>query len=380
MPTWSDSIGFGCIALTALGCVYALAATALLPRWRGAATGQHAAQPGVTILKPLRGAEPSLADNLRSFCAQRYDSPVQLLFGVEDEGDAAAAVVRTLAVEYPLRDIALVAGGAFRSANPKVATLMALEPRIRHEVVVLADSDIKVAPDYLTRIVSALQGSNVGLVTCLYRGEAMGGVWARLAAMAINHQFLPSVIVGVRLRLARPCFGSTIALRRDTLAAIGGFGAFADHLADDHAIGEAVRATGMRVEIPDFLVTHACSERTARELVSHELRWGRTIRALNPSGYAASVITYPLPFALAACVLLNGSATGGAALAAALACRLVLALGVDHNLGLASARLWLGPVRDLLSFAIFAASFFVRTVTWRGRRYRVRADATVAAL
>jgi ceramide glucosyltransferase len=340
---------------------------------------RRTAQPGVTVLKPLRGAEAALADHLRSFCVQRYDSPVQLLFGVEDGGDPAAATVRSLAVEFPSRDIALVAGSA-SATNPKVGTLMALEPRIRHDVVVLADSDIEVPPDYLARVVSALQEPGVGLVTCLYRGAPTAGVWARLAAMAIDHHFLPSVIVGVRLGLARPCFGSTIALRRDTLASIGGFGAFADHLADDHAIGEAVRAAGMRVHIPGFVVAHACAERTARELVSHELRWARTIRALNPPGYAASVITYPLPFALAGFAMLGGSATAAAVLAAALSCRLVLALRVDHTLGLASARWWLVPVRDLISFAIFAASFFVRTVTWRGRRYRVRADATVASL
>jgi ceramide glucosyltransferase len=380
MSTWPDFIGFAFIAFAAIGCIYALAAAALMPRLRDAATAPGASSPGVTILKPLRGAESSLADNLRSFCDQHYDSPVQLLFGVEDEGDPAAVIARALAVEYPWRDIALVAGSASLSANPKVATLMALEPCIRHEVVVLADSDINVPPNYLTRIVSALQGPDVGLVTCLYRGAPGAGVWARLAAMAIDHHFLPSVIVGVRLGLARPCFGSTIALRRDTLAAIGGFRAFADHLADDHAIGEAVRAMGMRVTIPDFVVAHTCSERTAHELVSHELRWARTIRALNPSGYAASVITYPLPFALAGYVLLGGSATGGVAVAAALASRLVLAVRVDHTLGLAARRWWLGPVRDLVSFAVFAASFFVRTVTWRGRRYRVRADATVAAL
>jgi ceramide glucosyltransferase len=298
---------------------------------------------------------------------------------VEDEADPAVAIVHTLATEYPSRDIMVVTGSPSASANPKVGTLMAVEPRIRHDVVIVADSDIKVPPDYLGRVVSALQEPGVGLVTCLYCGQPGPGVWARLAAMAIDHHFLPSVIVGIRLGLARPCFGSTIALRRDTLAAIGGFRAFAKHLADDHAIGEAVRATGMRVRIPEFVVAHACAERTARELMSHELRWARTIRALNPPGYAASVITYPLPFALAAYALL-GNPMGAAAVVAALACRLVLALRVDHTLGLPSNGRWLLPVRDLLSFAIFVASLFVRTVTWRGRRYRVRPDATVAAL
>ncbi len=380
MQAWLDCIGFACVAAAAIGSVYALVAAVLVARARAARDVARAALPGVTVLKPLRGGEPALYENLRSFCEQAYGGPVQVVFGTEDATDDAAAVVRRIVSEQPGQDRELVLRAAAVGANPKIATLVALEPYIRHPLVVLADSDIGVPPHYLRRVVAALDAPGVGAVTCLYRGEPRAGVWSVLAAMAIDYHFLPSVVVGVAVGLARPCFGSTIALRRETLAAIGGFAAFVDHLADDHAIGEAVRANSMRVAIADVVVTHTCSERTAAELIGHELRWARTIRAVSPLGYAASVVTHPLPFALAGWALLGGVALGAASVAVALASRLVLELRVDHTLGSPSKRWRLGPMRDLVSFAVFAASFFVNTITWRGRRYRVRADATVTAI
>jgi ceramide glucosyltransferase len=374
-----DCIGFACLAAAVLGCAYALGAAALMPRLRGRAFSACAASPGVTVLKPLRGAEPALHDNLESFCEQDYAGPVQLLFGVEQSTDDAVAVVRRLR-SSPGRDVELVPCPEARGPNPKVATLAALEPHIRHPVVVVADSDIAVPRDYLARIVAALDGKDVGLVTCLYRGQARDGFWALLAGMAIDYHFLPGVLIGVKLGLARPCFGSTVALRRETLSVIGGFARFVHHLADDHAIGEAVRAAGMRVAIPPFVVEHGCAERSFSDLVRHEMRWARTIRAVTPLGYLGSALTHPLPFALLAIVFLGVHGITAAVAAAAPLCRLVLELRVDDALGVRATRWAVGPVRDLLSFAIFVAAFFVGAVTWRGRRYRVRPDGTLASM
>jgi ceramide glucosyltransferase len=246
--------------------------------------------------------------------------------------------------------------------------------------VVLSDSDVTVGRDYLARVVAALSQPGVGLVTCLYRGAPVPGCWARLASMAVDYHFLPSVLLGLALRLARPCFGSTIAMRRETLDRIGGFEAFLGCLADDNAIGEAVRALGLRVAIPSWVVTHACSERSAAELWSHELRWARTLRAVSPLGYAGTLITHPLPLAVLGASLDGFGPLGAAAVAAAIGSRLVLQLQVDHTLRLSTSRWWLGPARDLLAFAVYVASFFVDVVSWRGRRYRVRADGTLVPI
>jgi ceramide glucosyltransferase len=195
--------------------------------------------------------------------------------------------------------------------------------------------------------------------------------------MAIDYHFLPDVLVGVRLGLARPCFGSTIALRRETLTTIGGFEAFLGYLADDYAMGEAVRAAGMQVAIPPFIVAHSCSEQSAGELLRHELRWARTVRAISPLGYTGLVITHPLPFALLAAWLMGFDALTLSVVAASIACRLVLQLQVDHTLRVSFNRWWLGPVRDLLSFVVYVAGFFVSVVTWRGDRYKLQADGTL---
>ena len=183
--------------------------------------------------------------------------------------------------------------------------------------------------------------------------------------------------MGLQLGVARPCFGSTIALRRETLAAIGGFDAFLDQLADDNAMGEAVRARGMRVAIPPFLVTHSCQEQSAADLWRHELRWARTIRAVSPRGYAGLAITHPLPFALLAAWASGSGVLGASVVATAIGCRLVLQTQVDHTLHVSPNRVWLGPARDLLAFAVYVAAFFVDVVSWRGHRYKVRADGTL---
>jgi len=371
------AIGVACLAVSAAGCIYALGAALVVRRLVVGSGPPPAKFPGVTILKPLAGSTPGLHEDLASFCDQDYPGAVQILFGVQDSTDAAVEIVRRLSAEHPGRDLELVSEGHALYPNPKVANLVALEPRIRHEIVILADADIAVARGYLREAIAALAQPGVGAVTCLYRGVARGGVWARLSSMGIDYDFLPSVLVGLKLGLAQPCFGSTIALRRETLAAIGGFRAFASHIADDYAIGAAVRAAGLKVAIPPLIVAHACSEQSAAELLRHELRWARTLRALTPLGYAGTIVTRPLALALIGAALMGFSALGIAAIAVAVACRLVLQLQVDHTLQVSSRRWRLGPARDLVAFGVYLASYFVDVVTWRGQRYRLHPDGTL---
>jgi ceramide glucosyltransferase len=253
----------------------------------------------------------------------------------------------------------------------------------RHEIIVIADSDIVVAPDYLANVTASLSEPGVGLVTCLYRGVGASGIWSELAAAGINYHFLPNVLVGLKLGLATPCFGSTIALSKATLAKLGGLQSVADQLADDYQLGMAVRQTGLGVAIAPFLVTHVCVERSLRELLRHDLRWARTIRAMDPIGFAGHAVTYAVPLALLG-LLLGGLTPAAWVLAAALACRFALQAALDHQFRLgngwsiSSPHFWLGPIRDVVSFVIFVASFFGRGVEWRGHRYGVRADNTLA--
>src|SRR5262249_56694792 len=227
----------------AIGCAYPITAAILVRRFAPPRTATApAVASAVTILKPLHGDEPGLFDNLRSFCTQDYEGDIQIVFGVQDPGDGAIAIVERLRKLNPDCDLDLVVDPQAHGLNRKVSNLVNMAPRIRHDVVVLADSDMRVDPGYLARVIAALEEPGIGAVTCLYYGVGVTGTWASLGALVINAHFLPSVIAGLGLGLARPCFGSTMALRREALAAIGGFKPFADCLADDYAMGAALRA------------------------------------------------------------------------------------------------------------------------------------------
>jgi ceramide glucosyltransferase len=202
-------------------------------------------------------------------------------------------------------------------------------------------------------------------------------VWARLAAAAIDYHFLPSVLVGLMFGLAAPCFGSTIAIRKETLATIGGFQSVADQLADDYALGAAVRCAGLSVAIPAHIVGHECTQSSAQGLFRHELRWARTIRSVDPLGFAGTAITHAVPLALLG-LLLGGMTQLAALVPAALTCRAALQMELDRAFRLRKGFYWLGPLRDVVSFAVFVASFFGRGVEWRGHRYGVQADNTLA--
>jgi ceramide glucosyltransferase len=362
-------------AVAGVGCGYLLTATILLRRLACDRAGiRPAATPAVTILKPLHGNEPGLLENLGSFCAQDYPAQIQIVCGVQHAGDCAVAVVERLRELKPDRRLDLVVDAKVHGLNRKVSNLINMAPRIRHEVVVLADSDIRVDAGYLPRVIAALEQPGVGAVTCLYYGVALTGVWARLGALLINAQFLPSVVVALGFDLARPCFGSTLALRREALTAIGGFEPFVDCLADDYAMGAALRARGCNVEIPRFAVAHVCTQRSLRELWRQQLRWARTIRSIDPIGYTGSLVSHPFPWALLAALLGAGSTALLPAIAvaiAAIACRMAVLRQVERAYRLPSQPYWLVPACDLLSFAVFAISFLNWEVSWRGHRFRM---------
>lgn len=364
--------------ISGLGCFYLLCACAASLKFPGKARVLSRKAPAITILKPLRGADSSLLSNLSSFCAQNYPGDVQLIFGVMERDDPATLIVQQLAASFPNRKIDLVADPTIHGTNAKVSNLVNMMDRACHDCLVLADSDIRVPPDYLRQIVDTLDDAGVCAVTCLYYGMTASGLWSRLSALAINSHFLPNAIVGLRSRLATPCFGSTIAIGRKHLDEIGGFSAFSDCLADDYAIGAALRQKGGAVAIAPLLVAHECTEASLKELWNHELRWARTIRTVDPRGYAGSLLTHPLPFALLA--LAAGALTSGLGMAIlAVSCRILLLRVIARKHGLVAPAYWLTPIRDLLSFAIFVWSYRGRSVEWKGRHYIVKPSGTLTA-
>ena len=325
----------------------------------------------VTILKPLHGDEPGLAGCLEGFCTQDYPAPVQIVFGVRDGADPAAAIARQLIARYPDLDIQLVVSDRTYGSNLKISNLINMERLARHPIIVIADSDISVAPDYLRGLTAALAPPNIGFVTCAYVGVPTGSTWSRLSAMAMNYHLLPSVAFGLRIGWAKPCFGPTIALRRAVFDEIGGFMRFADHLADDFEIGRAIRDLGYDFAVPPITIGHGCPECSGLHVGRHELRWARTLRLIDPLSYAGSVILHPLPFALASAALLRGSLGSLALLALVCGARMFVMRQIDRFAGGARGIWWLWPARDLLSAGVYLFAFLGKTVTWRGRAFRI---------
>jgi ceramide glucosyltransferase len=360
-------------AASAVGSVYLLFAGAAVRRFAARAQPPAPMAPPVSILKPLCGEDAGLYDNLESFCRQEYPQ-WQVVFGVQDPGDPAIPVVRRLIAAYPEADLVLVVEPSRRDGNLKVANLQNMLPMARHDVIVIADSDMHVRPDYLAEVTAPLADRATGLVTCLYRGVSAGGLWSQLACLNINHGFLPQALVAAALGERNGCFGATIALRRDTLDAVGGLAVIAESLADDHALGAAVRRLGRHVVLSPHVVDNVVAEPSLAALFRHELRWSRTIRAIAPAGFAGSILTQPIALALLALALAAAPRPAVAVLALALVCRAVMVRMVDRALRLPATPLWLMPLRDLLSFAVFIATFLSRTVAWRDRTFRIGRD------
>jgi ceramide glucosyltransferase len=360
------------------GIAYTLLAGVLVGRFFARPGAESTAFPAVTIVKPLHGAEWALAANLQSFFEQDYPGDVQFLFGVHDAADPALATLDALRRQFPHAHITVVTNATLHGPNRKISNIVNMLPSAQHDVFVFADSDVRVEYSYLRRLIGELQQPGVGLVTCVYRGEPDPGFWPKLSAKSTNYQFLPGVVTGLALGIARPCFGQTIAMRRETLEQIGGFAQFARHLAEDHAIGEAVRATGLTVTIPPFTVTHACVETSVGQLAAHELRWSRTIRRINPLGHIGSIVAYPFALALLAFAFSDASEWAGALVVAALAARVVLKWRADRALRQPHRDLWLLPLWDIGSFGLFVASFLSSRVIWRGFSFNVDGDGLLS--
>jgi ceramide glucosyltransferase len=356
--------------------IYLAGTVAAAVRFARRPTALPSKQSPVSMLKPLYGAEPGLHENLRSFVDQNYPDR-QIVFGVRSPDDGALPVVRALMAERPEVDIDLVVNARAGGGNLKVANLINMLPAAKHDFLVFADSDMHVDPDYLATVTAPLQDPAVGLVTCLYRGLPTGGLWSRLGALHINFGFLPSALLGDALGTGGGCFGATIALRRQVLDRIGGLAVVRDELADDHRIGAAVRELGLPTVLSPYVVETLVSERNLKCLWRHELRWARTVRAMAPIGFAGSVVTHAIAIAALAAVFSGLSLTSLVFLAISCLFRWVTAGATARILGLPIAGLWLLPLRDLLSFAVFVGSFFGRSVSWRDQLFRIEPSGRI---
>jgi len=340
--------------------------------------------PPVTLLKPLCGAEAGLYEHLRAFCQQDYPE-YQIIFGVRDPADPACSVVERLIEEFPSLPIDVVINPQLHGSNLKVSNLINMLARARHEFLVMADSDAFVGPDYLGIVTAPLLDPAVGLVTCTYRGVPTEGIWSRLGAMYINEWYVPSVLLAWLFGYQRYVSGQCMCMRHDTVRAIGGFRAIANHLADDHRLGELVSELGLRIVLSPYMVEGEHDEQTYESLARHEIRWMRTIRVLRPRSFRMIFLSFSFPLALFGLLLTVVGESWSIAAWALFAITGIIRLAFHFAPRIQGkqplfADIWLLPVRDLLLCWIWCRSFFTSRVTWRGSEFDVDADGFMRRL
>jgi ceramide glucosyltransferase len=333
-----------------------------------------ALQTPVTILKPLCGDEPGLYEHLRSFCLQRY-SQYQIVFGTLDPADPALAIVARLVQEFPELPTDVVANPQRHGNNNKSSNLINMLAKARHPVLVIADSDIAVDPDYLATVTAPLQDECVGLVTCLSHDAPSRGIWSRLGGMYVNEWYFPSVMLAWFFGYQGYASGQTLCLRRTTLEAVGGLGALADHLADDYQLGQLILAQGLRIVLSPYEVQAGHYEPDLASLTRHEIRWMRTLHIVRPWSFRMIFLTFSMMLALVGLLLAiqgpwHAVAWSLFGVTVVARCSLHLVHRLRHVRPLLEDLL-LVPIRDVLLCWLWFQTLFSRRVTWRGTRFDV---------
>jgi len=368
-------------SVAALGAV-ASAGYYLLCLWSGVAFLRSRARailaefpaftPPITILKPLKGTDPEIYQSFRSHCLQEYPQ-YEIIFGVSDPNDPAIQEVARLQREFPERPIRLVHCSENLGSNTKISNLVQMVREARSPYLVLNDSDIRVEKDYLRRVIAPLKDDSTGMVTCLYRGVAGETLGSRLESLGISTDFSAGVLAARQIEKGiRFGLGSTLAFRRADLDAIGGFESIVDYLADDYELGRRIAERRLRVELSDVVVETFLPAYSLGAFVRHQLRWARSVRDSRRWGYVGLVLTFGLVWSLLTLVLAEGAPWAWGLLAATLCLRISVALMVGKTvLGDSSviSRLPLLPLRDLIAFAVWIASFTGHTVDWRGSSF-----------
>jgi ceramide glucosyltransferase len=326
--------------------------------------------PPISVLKPLAGVDEGLEANLRSFFTQQHPE-FELLFAVREAGDPAVPVVEALEREFPARASRLIVTGEPPYPNAKVFSLDQMLASARYDLLVMSDSDIRVAPGFLESIAAEFADPRIALATCPYRALAGRSLWSRLEAEGMNTEFLAGMLVARLVEGVKFAVGPTVAARRAALQAIGGFPVLKDYLAEDFVMGKFAAEAGFGVILSRNIVEHRIGSQGFSANASHRIRWARSTRRSRPLGYVGQIFTHSVPIALLAATLgpvwWPGALLllGARAVAAWATCRWVLNAEVRWGLLI---------LQDLLSLFFWLAGFVGNTIVWRGRRYYLYSD------
>lgn len=335
--------------------------------------------PPVTIIKPLKGLDRGLYENLKSFCQLDYPR-YQLLFTLASPDDPALPVLSRLRSEFPHLDLEIIVSKNRIGFNPKINNASNAAPFIKHDLLMISDSDVRVERDFLRRMTAPLRDERVGLVTAFYQATHAQGLWARLEALSVNAQFLPQAVVAASFGM-RFAMGAAMLVRREAFEAAGGFQTMAEHLADDFILGRGVREAGYRLEIADCVVESLPDHGGAVEHLRHQVRWARTIRICNPGGYLGTFLLHGVSLLTLKIFLFGPDAVSIALVFAALASKgLAKAAIASWCLGArqSTANLLLLPWSEWVAFGAWVSGFRSAQVLWRGELYAVQSHGRLS--
>ncbi len=334
--------------------------------------------PPITVLKPVYGLDKGLEANLLSLCRQDYPD-YQIVIGVQRAADPALPLLRRLEKEFPDR-ITLVVKPSEPVVNGKVQNLVNALAHARHEILIISDSDVRLAPDYLSTIVAPLADPGVGYVCTLYRSAGADHWFEKLELLSLNADFLPSLIFSAVTGIADFCIGASVAFRASDLRAIGGMAALGDYLVEDHELGRRLVGLGKRLHLSPHIVEITADYPTFSIWWHHQIYWDQNTWAANPAGFTLTILTRAVPFAAIYAAVRGFDATGLAVLGTALAVRLGTAAAIavrylrDRE-GLKA--LWLLPLRDMLALVSWYIALTRRTFVWRGHRFGLTKDGKI---
>jgi ceramide glucosyltransferase len=362
------------ILLVVISWFYWLAALLLVYRFFRDDEERGDFMPPVSILKPVKGLDTDAYQNFASFCQQDYPE-YELLFGVADACDPVLRVIERLRRDFPDRNIRLIISEPI-GTNRKASLLHRLEQEARHEILVASDSDMRVTPDYLHRVVGPLADDEIGLVTCPYRGNQPETLSAGLEILHMGVSFLPAVILARSVIKMRFAMGASVALRHQSLAEIGGFAALADYLADDYQLGARISGLGLRVHLSRYVMTCILGATTFRRQWDREVRWMRCARISRPREYPGWLFSFTTPLALALVVATGFESSAVQLVLLSLLWRWVAAWLISGQTGDAESRRWLLwlPLRDILSASTWLIGALGRHIVWRDEVFTLQDD------
>ena len=335
--------------------------------------------PSISNLKPIRGLDPDAYENFASFCRQDYPE-YELLFCVGDREDPALPLIDRLKREFPERPIRVLFGSGRDASNDKVAKLARLVSEAEHEHVVISDSDVRVRPDYLRKVIAPLADPKIGAVTCFYLSIDERSFADHLQSVGMMSDFYAGIVVAWQLDGVKFALGPTIATTRERLAGFGGYESIENRPADDLLVGRLIADQGYEVELSRYTVETVADYQSIRELMHKRLRWIVVMRYMRPWGHFGLLFTHGLPWSLAAVAIHPTPATAAAYLGVYFAMRCAITAMIAIW-GLKQGSYWrkmgLIPVWDAVAFLIWVASFARRSIRWRGSDYYIRGGTLV---